>query len=124
MRFMASISVVFLFACSDDRGEADASVAPDAVVRADATLVDTGPGSGLRPAPMGGGFCCPIETPSCNCFRNGGWAPEDDLNRCGGTCDLAPPMEIILESHGCEVLTGPNACNRSFDASTDAGGGD
>jgi hypothetical protein len=79
---------------------------------ADAALDDA---SVLVPA-EGGGFCCPIDEPTCNCFRNGGWVPVDDLYECPRICDMAPPATITLDEHGCEVFWGPNSCLAPPDA--------
>ncbi|MBI4509062.1 MAG: hypothetical protein HY698_05475 [Deltaproteobacteria bacterium] len=76
----------------------------------DARLTDTGgTDSGLTPA-AGGGFCCPIETPTCNCFRNGGWVASDNPAQCPGICDLAPPAEVVIDEHGCKKLWGQHSC--------------
>ncbi|MGE3761954.1 MAG: hypothetical protein AB7L94_06870 [Kofleriaceae bacterium] len=75
---------------------------------------------GVTPAP-GGGFCCPIDPGSCDCFRNGGWI-ADRADTCPAICDLAPTnTSIRIDEHGCEVLTGPESClTPLFDASVDA----
>lgn len=68
-------------------------------------------GSGLSPAPSGGGFCCPIDPITCNCFRHGGWVEADDLASCPQICDLAPPgTHMVADSHGCLHLEGPTSC--------------
>jgi hypothetical protein len=75
---------------------------------------DGGHETGLTAAP-GGGFCCPIDQPTCNCFRNGGWIAHQ-TDTCGSVCDLAPTNATREpDDHGCEVLTGPNSC-LDFDA--------
>jgi hypothetical protein len=75
---------------------------------------------GLTPAPRGGGFCCPIDPATCNCFRNGGWiANETDM--CPGICDLAPTRtRIVTDDHGCQMLEGPESCLSPPDAGLDA----
>ncbi|MBI5536721.1 MAG: hypothetical protein HY898_28635 [Deltaproteobacteria bacterium] len=73
--------------------------------------------SGLTPAPDGG-FCCPIEPPSCDCFGNGGWVANNDLKSCPHICDMAPPAETKTDSHGCSYLFSLNSC-LSFDATVD-----
>lgn len=58
------------------------------------------------------GVCCPLETPSCNCFSTGGWAPN--LESCGGICDLGPTdYEIDEDAYGCEqyrFVGSPRGC--------------
>lgn len=68
-------------------------------------------GTGLARAPIGGGYCCPIDPVTCNCFRNGGWTDLDDLESCPQICDLAPvETRITPDEHGCDRLTGPRSC--------------
>lgn len=65
---------------------------------------------GITPAPIGGGFCCPIDPETCNCFRNGGWIENRD-DMCPSICDLAPVnTRITTDEHGCESLSGPESC--------------
>lgn len=65
---------------------------------------------GLTPAPRGGGFCCPIDFQTCDCFRNGGWVAHS-TDMCPSVCDLAPSRTRIEEDdHGCDTLTGPDSC--------------
>jgi hypothetical protein len=52
-----------------DAGVSDAGHQPDTQTR-------------LPRAPMGGGFCCPVGSASCNAFPYGGWVAEDDPTRC------------------------------------------
>jgi hypothetical protein len=72
----------------------------------------SGPAESILPrAPIGDGFCCPIDQIECDCFRNGGWVAVDDLEQCRRICDLAPPeTRIAPDEHGCPVLTGPISC--------------
>ncbi len=81
-------------------------------VGAAACAADSAPGgSGLQPAPTGGGYCCPVESITCDCFRNGGWVAVDDLEQCPRLCDLAPPgSRLTPDEHGCPELTGPTSC--------------
>ncbi len=63
----------------------------------------------LAPAD-GGGFCCPIETPTCNCFGYGGWIATDSSN-CPKICDLGPQgAKELVDGHGCKYLTSPSSC--------------
>lgn len=65
---------------------------------------------GLVPAPRGGGFCCPIASPTCDCFRTGGWILRE-TDMCPTTCDLAPVnTRITTDEHGCQSLDGPESC--------------
>jgi hypothetical protein len=66
--------------------------------------------AGLAPAPDANGFCCPIDPPTCNCFRYGGWLSTEDPSRCPKVCDMAPPGTTSLDAHGCNVFSGPNSC--------------
>jgi hypothetical protein len=96
------LGCALLVACQDPLPAEEEDV--DGGVRRDA-------GSTLQPAPIGGGFCCPRnETPSCGCFKNGGWVEVDDPSRCSGICDLAPPYETKVDEHGCEFVASPNSC--------------
>ena len=71
---------------------------------------DTHAEQGITPAPHGGGFCCPIDLESCNCFRNGGWIGKA-TDMCPTLCDLAPVnTRITSDEHGCESLSGPESC--------------
>ncbi len=65
---------------------------------------------GITPAPFGGGFCCPIDPQTCDCFRNGGWiANRTDM--CPGICDQAPVnTRLVTDQHGCQTLEGPESC--------------
>ena len=95
---------VLLGACDDaDTSEQELDAGVDAGV-------DASVASQLPPAPTGGGFCCPVESPSCNAFKTGGWVAVDDPSRCLGVVDMAPPYERVVEEHGCEVIRGPNSC--------------
>jgi hypothetical protein len=75
---------------------------------------------GITPAPRGGGFCCPIDPGTCNCFRNGGWI-SNEADTCPAICDLAPVnTRITSDEHGCESLSGPESCLQPpLDASLD-----
>ncbi len=65
---------------------------------------------GITPAPIGGGFCCPIEEVTCDCFRNGGWI-QRETDMCPAICDLAPiNTSISVDEHGCQQLFGPDSC--------------
>jgi hypothetical protein len=66
--------------------------------------------SGITPAPHGGGYCCPIDESTCNCFRNGGWI-ADATDMCPSICDLAPvDTYVTTDDHGCQQLQGPTSC--------------
>jgi hypothetical protein len=50
--------------------------------------------------PIGGGVCCPMEFPSCDCTSTGGWAPSP--GQCSAVCDAWPAdFEQYVDSHGC-----------------------
>ena len=67
--------------------------------------------SALMPAPTGGGFCCPIAMPSCDCFGNGGWVATDELDACPRICDLGPQGAYYeTDEHGCQSLQSPSSC--------------
>jgi hypothetical protein len=90
--------------CSNSQDVEEAGMPNDA-----APLADAGP---LTPA-VGGGYCCPYyEGPNwtCGCLRIGGWVATNDLSSCPRTCDMAPPLSIKTDSHGCEVQTGAGSC--------------
>src|SRR5687767_11647295 len=80
---------------------------------------DYGHGPVLGPAPIGFGFCCPVDQqPSCACFRNGGWLPTDSPELCRpAVCDLGPPYESHADDHGCTSWSAiDNFCNDQPDA--------
>ncbi|MFW5876258.1 MAG: hypothetical protein ACOCXM_05940 [Myxococcota bacterium] len=94
--------------CADSRDSAhdagaDGAVDPDGALDGAAPVV--GPDGTV-------GVCCPLETPGCNCFSTGGWAP--DLSSCPRLCDLPPQdYEIRDDPHGCGeyVFSGsPSGC--------------
>jgi hypothetical protein len=92
--------MVVLAACGKEQGEpADGGEGlPD------------GAETGITPAPHGGGYCCPIDSGTCNCFRYGGWI-EKATDLCPKICDLAPEeTSISMDQHGCAVLGGPRSC--------------
>lgn len=64
----------------------------------------------LPPAPIGGGFCCPIEGQTCDCHRNGGWTDVNDVATCPGICDQAPDTTTAPDLHGCDQQTSPHSC--------------
>lgn len=107
MTRLALVALLFgigtLAACEGGKG----GRFPDADVGAiDGSIIE----EGITPAPRGGGFCCPIDPQTCNCFRNGGWI-EQETDLCPAICDLAPVnTSITIEEHGCEVLSGPESC--------------
>ena len=71
----------------------------------------TGDAALLTPAPIGGGYCCPIETIMCNCFHHGGWVPERDLEACPRICDMgAGGAYREPDAHGCQVQKIPTSC--------------
>ncbi|WP_257456172.1 hypothetical protein [Archangium lipolyticum] len=109
MRRALLLGFVLLVSCNDLTPPDEVPV--DGGIRGDGGMGDGG--STLQAAPMGGGFCCPIETPSCSCFRTGGWVATDDISKCDGICDGAPPYTRTVDSHGCEVVAigGTNSCN-------------
>ena len=110
---MRRLLTVFLFVaiigCARTDGGVDAS---DAGAAQESNLA----GGGLAVAPQGGGFCCPIENPTCECFKNGGWVARNDPALCLALCDLAPPLETTTEQHGCKYVGGPNSCLTAIDA--------
>jgi hypothetical protein len=91
-------------ACSDGGGATSPDDASAHVDGADAGA------SGLSAAPDGGGFCCPIEQPTCNCFRAGGWTASDDLRGCRSVCDMAPPAQYRIDDHGCQQMWSSHSC--------------
>lgn len=79
--------------------------------------IDSGPiEEGITPAPRNGGYCCPIDLGTCNCFRNGGWIAKP-TDMCPTICDLAPTnTSVTTDEHGCEQLRGPDSCLPPLDA--------
>lgn len=86
---------------------------PDAGADADADAPDS-----TLPVAPDGGFCCPIEPATCNCFANGGWVSKDDPKSCPNICDMAPPGHVETDPHGCSILVSPNSC-LDWDSGTD-----
>ncbi len=96
---------LMLAACGPSRSQVASS---DAGALADAGTTT------LQRSPDGLGFCCPIESPSCDCFGNGGFVESDDPAKCPSICDLGPAGATIdTDAHGCEVFWGPDSCLRS-----------
>lgn len=105
-RAVLLLCCVLLGAC-DNAGPSEQE--PDAGVDAG---TDASVASRLPPAPMGGGFCCPVDpTPNCHALPAGGWVAVDDPSRCSHVADAAPPYQSSLDEHGCEVLSSSNFCN-------------
>lgn len=77
-----------------------ACAAPAPAGSLDATVPDSSlPDSAV---PVGGGVCCPRDTPSCDCTALGGWAPSLDECNLQGICDAWPPdFTEGVDSHGC-----------------------
>jgi hypothetical protein len=75
----------------------------------DATPSDTGADLGrdtpadTRDAPSSMIVCCPIETPTCDCFGLGGTRNGNDA--CPKICDAAPiNWQMRTDSNGCPIL--------------------
>jgi hypothetical protein len=85
---------------------ADATKSDDALAHLDGADARE---AGLEAAPDGG-FCCPIDPPTCECFRPGGWTATDDPLRCPCVWDMAPPAEYGFDNHGCPVISSSHSC--------------
>lgn len=73
------------------------------------------PVPGLSFSPDGLGYCCPIESASCECVGSGGFVAESDVGRCPRICD-ANPLDwhgSTPDAHGCPnaVIAGTHCCN-------------
>lgn len=107
-RFVVLFAISTLGACEHGKGGGP-TTQPDSAVE-----------QGITPAPRGGGFCCPIDPETCNCFHNGGWI-QKATDMCRAICDMAPVnTRITVDEHGCESLNGPESClHPPLDASLD-----
>jgi hypothetical protein len=57
----------------------------------------------VRMAGCNGVRCCPIQTPSCDCFDYGGSATAN--NMCPAICDVPPPnWKQGTDDNGCPIL--------------------
>jgi hypothetical protein len=102
------LAVVFILAaCSDDA--------------VDAGAIDAGQpdGSGLAAAPIGGGYCCPIDMMTCNAYHIGGWAAHDDLDECLQIWDYGGGP-IRIDEHGCQYVESSGGCGPADASPPDA----
>ncbi|MCB9732511.1 MAG: hypothetical protein H6745_07860 [Deltaproteobacteria bacterium] len=128
-----ALPVALLGACGDDdndTGDADAAVVQDTLPAdtggADTVIISP---TDVVPGDTGDASteCCPIETPSCDCFQVGG-SPSGSGATCGSICDAAPQgWTQGMDENGCPVWTCEDgaACTQSCLAPIDdAGDGD
>lgn len=62
---------------------------------------------GMKPAPLGGGYCCPFTGCGCGCFVPGGWTPQPNAKFCPGSspCDYYSGADGV-DDHGCPTCVG------------------
>lgn len=62
---------------------------------------------GMKPAPKGGGYCCPQTGGSCNGGSPGGWVEVPDLSHCphDDPADYYAGSRAY-DQHGCPILVG------------------
>jgi len=79
----------------------DAPVTSDAAAR-DTPATET-PAERPTDRPREAPVCCPIQTPSCNCFQIGG--SPDPFGRCPAICDAGPMnWKMSTDANGCPLL--------------------
>jgi hypothetical protein len=100
MNTMRTLSLLLLLmACTPSESDAPAdSGAADVFAASDVVDVVDAPETTAQPdaAPL----CCPMETPSCECFQTG--ARDALTGRCVRICDAAPTgVTRVMGDDGC-----------------------
>ncbi len=85
-RLLLGASVALALAACNGTSSPSADAATDAIAVGDGPII-----------------CCPLETPSCNCFHIGG--SPDTAGECASICDAEPDGWVQeFDESGCPVL--------------------